>query len=253
MKVREISKDNWCVEVTTEDRRKIACIVQKLKFAPDLPPYGKWKEMSSQEIWEEILVQLCVMGGAKPIERLTANEERYAEFVRKLGIENLLEIAADRKEYISKQLKEYKATRFHNKNAERINSCLENDEIVKDGKIILLEELKNRGIDNEDKIRDILLKKMPFFKIKSVSDLMITIGAARGLIAFDTRIVGLLNKYFGLNRKPNLIQYNERLYKKIEGKLRDVCKELGIELSLLDRILFAEKSAIEYLLETECL
>ena len=222
--------------------------------------------MSSEEIWEEILIQFCVMAGAQPIERLMSNEENYSEFLTKLSIDNLLKLTTDREKYISNKLKEFKATRFYNKNAQRIKNCLENEEIVKDGKVTLLEDLKHSGTLNEDQIREVLLKKMPFFKIKSVSDFMITIGAARGFIAFDTRIVGLLNKYFGLSiwtmksgklesdRIAGKIKSNETLYTKIEEKLRDVCRKLGIELSLLDRVLFqfAGKSAIEYMLETEC-
>ncbi|MBE0513025.1 hypothetical protein IBX38_08240 [Candidatus Bathyarchaeota archaeon] len=57
MKVEKISKGNWSIEVTYEDKRKIGCIVQKLKSFTDLPPYGEWKDMSSEEIWEEILGQ----------------------------------------------------------------------------------------------------------------------------------------------------------------------------------------------------
>lgn len=266
MEVREISKNEWSVKVTDEDKKKIACIVQKLKSVTDYPPYGKWKNMSSEEIWEEILIQFCVMAGAQPIERLMANEEKYNEFLTKLSIDNLLKLTTDRAKYISNKLKEFKATRFYNKRAKKIKNCLENEEIVRDGKVTLLEDLRHSGTLNEDQIRDVLLKKMPFFKVKSISDFMITIGATKGFIAFDTRIIGLLNKYFGLNiwtlksgklesdRIADKIQSNGTLYKKIEQKLRDVCRELGIELSLLDRVLFqcARKSAIEYILETEC-
>jgi thermostable 8-oxoguanine DNA glycosylase len=92
------------------------------------------------------------------------------------------------------------------------------------------------------------------FKMKSISDFMIEIGMAQSLIAFDTRIVGLLRKHFGLNVKLDKIQSNDILYKEIEGKLRDVCRELGIKLSLLDRMLFKfnSVSTIEYILEVEC-
>ena len=134
MKVKEVSKNKWSVKVTDEDKRKIACIVQKLKSVTDYPPYGKWKNMSSEEFWEEILIQFCVMAGAQPIERLMSNEDKYNEFLTKLSIDNLLKLTTDREKYISNKLKEFKATRFYNKNAQRIKNCLENEEIVKDGK-----------------------------------------------------------------------------------------------------------------------
>lgn len=111
------------------------------------------------------------------------------------------------------------------------------------------------NLNDENAIRDELLERTKgFFKMKSISDLMIEIGLARNFIALDTRIVGLFNKYFKLNAKVDKIQSNERLYRTIEEKLQSVCKEIGIELSLLDRMLFrfANKSAIEYILEFEC-
>ena len=242
------------MEVTEEDKKKIGCIVSKLKSKTTLPTYGQWRDESSGDIWEELLGQFCVIGSARLIERLQANSVRYNELLEKLGIENLLKITVNRKEYIAKQLAEHKATRFHNKNAERINDCLENREIVKDGKIVFLDDLKKQEMLDEDQMRDILLKKLPFFKMKSVSDFMINIGAAKGFMAFDTRVVGLLKEHFGLNVDLDDIQYDETLYKAIEQKLRDVCQELGVELSLLDRILFcfSEKSVLEYVLEGEC-
>lgn len=77
-------------------------------------------------------------------------------------------------------------------------------------------------------MRDVLLKRLPFFKMKSISDFMITIGASRSFIAFDIRVVGLLNKHFGLNIKLEKIQSDKTLYKKLEEKLREICSELGI-------------------------
>jgi thermostable 8-oxoguanine DNA glycosylase len=252
MQVKQISKGNWFVEITDEDKKKIKCVATKLKPKTEPPPYGKWKDMGPEDVWEEMLIQFCVMGSARPIEKLLASKERYNEFLEKLSVEALSKIPFGRKEYIAKQLKEHKATRFYNKRAERIEDCLENKAIVKDGKVVFLDDLKEQEMLDEDQMRDVLLKRLPFFKMKSISDFMITIGASRDFIAFDTRVVGLFNKYFGLNIKLEKIQSDEVLYKKLEGKLREVCREIGIELSLLDRMLFRFNSAIENVLETGC-
>jgi len=42
-------------------------------------------------------------------------------------------------------------------------------------------------------------------------------------------------------------------YKALENKLKELCGELGIELSLLDRILFGFKSEIDAMLEKKIL
>lgn len=134
MEVRQSSRDNWLIDVTDKDKKKFACIINKLKSKTELPPYGKWKSMESEDIWKEILIQFCVMGSARPIEKLQVDAKRYDEFLKKLSLETLSKMKSNRKEYIANQLREYKATRFHNKNAERINKCLENEEIIREGK-----------------------------------------------------------------------------------------------------------------------
>jgi len=136
---------------------------------------------------------------------------------------------------------------------DRIERFLNNENAVKEGKLILFDGLDN--VNNEDEIRDILLKRCSgSFRIKSISDFMIGIGMAKSLIAFDTRIVGILEKHFELKVKSGKIQSNESLYKTLERKLREVCKEIEIELSLLDRMLFKSSkiSVIEYILKPEC-
>jgi len=255
MLVRRISKENWLVEVGDEDKKKISCLVNKLKSKIELPNFGEWRSASSEDIWEELLGQFCVIGSARFIEKLQADKVRYDEFLEKMSIEKLSGITSNRTQYIARTLKEYRVTRFHNKNAKRINSCLKNERIVKDGKIVFLDDIKTRKNLDEDQMREILLERLPFFKMKSISDFMITIGAAKDFIAFDTRVVGLLNEHLGLGVELDEIQYDEYLYKAIERKLKDVCSELGIELRLLDRMLFrfSEKSAIEYILENECI
>ena len=54
MEVRQISNDNWLVEVTDENKKRFACIINKLKSKTELPSYGKWKNMKSEDISQEI-------------------------------------------------------------------------------------------------------------------------------------------------------------------------------------------------------
>ena len=248
MRINKISKGNWSVEITDEDKKKISCIISKLKKTRELPPFGSWKKMSSEGIWEEILSQFCVMGSARPLEKLVEDKTRYSEFINRVKLKKLFELHANRKDYIAKQLRDFKATRFYNKAAERINDFLETENVVKGNKLVLFKNLEDFS---EDKMREILLERQSSFKMKSISDLMIELGASRTFIAFDTRIVGILRKHFGLNIKVDRIQSNENLYKLLEKKLRDICKELNVDLSLLDRILFSNISSIDYILEYE--
>jgi len=254
MQIIRISRNDWKVKITEDDKDKIKFIARELKdVVDDLKPYEYWKSMKSEKIWEHIIIQFCVMGSALRIEKLKKDKENYQDFLRKLSIKNLIMQSTSRTQYISDQLKKYKATRFTDKTAERIVKCLKNQGIVKNGKVVLLEDLKSSTEISEDQIRATLLERCRFFQMKSVSDFMISIGAAKNFIALDTRIIGLFKKHFHLNGdvKPTSIQSNRSLYKAIEKELVDICADIGINLSTLDRILFKSSgiSAIDYVME----
>ncbi len=244
MRVRQVSKENWNLETTDEDRKILRYITDMWKEKTPPPSYGKWIDMNSEDIWKELVIQFCVFGGAKPIENLSKNIESKYEFFEKLSLDLLSNTTSRRQESIASHLKDFKATRFYNKAAKHINDCVENVNVVRDGKVVLLDDIKD-GTLTEDDIRDILLERLSHFKMKSVSDFMITIGAARNLIAFDTRVVGLLNMQLGLNVCLDRIRSSKKLYKALENGLKELCRELSIELSHLDRLLFQHSSEIE--------
>ena len=248
MRIRQRSKDIWYLEVPMKDREQFQYIVEKFRQKTPRPPYGKWRRMTSEKLWENLVIQFCVFGGARPIANLIKDTERYNEFVEEISLDRLTgaqSARGRRQDFIASHLKAFKATRFHNRAARRINNCVENQNIVKDGKVTLLDNL-NDDI-TEEEMRNVLLERIPYFKMKSVSDFMIEIGAAKNLMAFDTRVVGLLNMQFGLNVCIYDIQSNMDLYKTLEKELRKVCENLGIELSYLDRILFQHSDEIEEL------
>lgn len=63
MQVREISRGNWSVEITNEDKRKIECLVKKLRCAVCVTTYGEWRNMSEEELWEKTIEQFCDRSG----------------------------------------------------------------------------------------------------------------------------------------------------------------------------------------------
>ena len=50
-------------------------------------------------------------------------------------------------------------------------------------------------------IREALLANCPIFKLKSASDFMISSGLCYDVVALDTRVVGVLQRYFGFNHE----------------------------------------------------
>lgn len=266
MEVREDSKNIWSIEITDEDKRKIKCIVQQLKpLTKPLREYGKWKEMSAEQLWEKIIEQFCVIQGIGQWNQLKRRKKDYKEFMEKMRLANLTN-KENRVEYLRQLFLEYRPHRWTKKMPTIIDRFLSNEKTVKKGDLVIFDALKNK--DDENDMRDILVKNCYGFGMKSISDLMIEIGMTRNLIAFDTRIVGLLTEFFGLSiwtlksgklesdkRIIGKIGDNKALYEAMEEKLREVCREIedDLSLSLLDRVFFnATKSVIEYILEIEC-
>lgn len=100
-------------------------------------------------------------------------------------------------------------------------------------------------------IRGALLQSCPIFKLKSASDFMISTGLSHDVIALDTRVVGVLRRYFGFNHEASTVQGRPSLYFSVEQALRETCQEAGRTLALLDRILFRYRgvSTLEFVIE----
>jgi len=265
MQIVRISRNDWKVKITEDDKDKIRFIARELKDVIDendgLKPFGYWKSMKSEEIWQHIIIQFCVMRGTNAWDKLKEKKVEYREFLEKMKLENLVN-KENRIGFLRETFRKYKPTILvkkpeketspHPDIPDRIEQFLNNKNAVKEGKLILFDGLDS--LTNENEIRDILLRRCgSSFKMKSISDFMISIGAAKNFIALDTRIIGLFKKYFHLNGDVNLtsIQSNKSLYKAIEKELMEICANIGINLSTLDRILFrsSEISAIDYLME----
>ncbi len=74
---------------------------------------------------------------------------------------------------------------------------LNNPNVVKNGRIVLL-----NGLSHENDyayIRNELIKRTRYFKLKSASDFMISVGLSHDVIALDTRVIKILRDHFNLN------------------------------------------------------
>jgi hypothetical protein len=149
MEVKRISKDNWLVELTNEDKKKLACIVDKLGSKVELLPlYGKWKNMRSEETWEEILGEFCVMRGTGAWDKLRAKKVEYRDFLEEMKLENLF-TKTNRMSFLRDTFRKYKPTILvkkpekesspHPDIPDRIEKFLNNKNAVKEGKLIFLD------------------------------------------------------------------------------------------------------------------
>ena len=237
--------------LSEEDIDKLEKIKKYLVGKVKLPKLGSYLSLNDKELWIKIVVQFCVMGGTRMIGNLEKDKIRYAEFKKKIDLNNLkLIVEGDRLNYIDNILKDFKATRFHYQQAKKIDNILKNPKVVNKGHILLLDGLSHAHPDFM-KVRAELMERNPYFKLKSASDFMIDVGLSHNVIALDTRIVGILKDYFGLNLDVNRVQGNKTIYESIERAIRNACEKLGISLAHLDRMLFrfSGKDTIAFILE----
>jgi len=206
-------------------------------FGPlvDLPAIGKFKAMKPNDVWLQLVSQVCVIGSAKLMERINADTMLKDSFEKAISLSSV-QNQKNKKGYIGSILKKHSATRFHNEGARKLYDIFKTSTVFSNGKLKLFEGVTSNKICND--IRDILIDRCPIFRLKSVSDFMISVGISHDVIALDTRVVGVFKKYLNYNLSPGRVQSNRSIYFSVENALRDFCTSHNFSLALLDRVLF---------------
>lgn len=239
-------------EITTsssnEDLIKFEKIVNQLESKVKLVKKDNFRKLDNNQLWETIVCQICVMGSSRNWEKLKKSD-KYKEFAEKIKLTTIAK--QNDKNYLQGIFKEYKPTRFPKKSAEKLNKILDNKGIVNNFKVVILDGLDSSMDYNE--IRNSLMERNPFFKMKSASDFMIELGLSDDVIAIDTRIIGILRKHFSYNLDLGKVQSNKQIYLSLEETLRSMCKKMKIQLGLLDRMLYkyANMDVISFLLTAQ--
>jgi len=198
-------------------------------------PVGQYRKMTPEDLWLQLVGQVCVMGSARHWERLHSDPAIIARFKSAISL-SLLYHKRNLVSYLAGILNSFSATRFPNIGAKRLVSVLHSGSIFQHGNLILFEGLSHKM--DAVQTRDKLISRCPIFRLKSASDFMITVGLSHDVIALDTRVVGVFQKWFGYNLSPAHIQSHRGLYLSLESVLRVFCQQQNISLALLDRLLF---------------
>ncbi|MCF8335601.1 MAG: hypothetical protein K9H65_03265 [Bacteroidales bacterium] len=245
-----ISTANNKTYLSEGDIRKITKIAKHLIDRIPFPQLGLYKELSEEALWFNLVLKICAFGGADMLHELRKDEVRFREFGKMLSLSVLLRKKDLRQEYIARILKEYKATRFYNKQAEKIEALLHNPEVISDGYFVLLRNIDHNTLSYQE-IRNLLVSRNSYFKLKSASEYMIEVGLSIDVIGLNTRIADILGYHFGLRVSRSKLQNTRYIYESVEGGLRQGCEQIGIPLAYLDRMLFhfSEKDTISFILE----
>jgi thermostable 8-oxoguanine DNA glycosylase len=245
-----ISSVNHKTYLSREDIQKITELAKYLIDRITPPQLGLYKEMSEEELWFNLILKICTVGGADMLYELEKDEIRLQEFRERLSLSVLLTKKELRREYIAGILKEYKATRFYNKQAEKIHALLSHPSVIYNGHFVLLDDIDHNKLGYKE-IRNLLIKRNSYFKLKSASEYMIEVGMSIDVIGLNTGITDVLRENFGLEVDRHKLQDTKYMYESVEDGLRRGCEQIGIPLAYLDRMIYhySQKDAISFILE----
>jgi thermostable 8-oxoguanine DNA glycosylase len=236
--------------LSANDIEKLKKIAKYLINRITPPQWGLYAEMSENDLFINLILQYCKVGGADMLESLKAETEKFNAFKDQLDLKRLASMKKDARPFVAMVLKEFKATKFYNKQAERIVSLLMNSWVVDRNHLILLNDIDPDTMGSQD-IRNKLIALKTHLTMKSASEYMIETGLSIDVIALSTQTAKILNGHFGLHVDPYKLQENRYIYESVEDGLRQGCNQIGIPLAYLDRMLFyfSEKDAISFILE----
>lgn len=252
------------VELEEGDLPRFRLIVERFGRPEPWPP-GRWRALDPATLWLELVAQLLVVGGRRPVERMRASGA-----FRALALDALLPRALSDPDAASREVHAVLArhgVRYASPEATEpsqkarwIVAAALSPALVRDGGFALPTLLAERlpeapawGEANRERergARRLLVRLVPGFGPKSASDFLNHVGAALNLLAFDSRIQGLLRDGFGLTAGElrRLVGTLER-YEALERPfVEEACPALGIPPAVLDELLFGNAAAAERLL-----
>jgi hypothetical protein len=91
------------------DRRILSEVVRLCKNRIKLRELGWYRTIDAEQLWQNLVGQVCVMGSARPLEKLHQDRERRAEFENAISLERL-QHQNDKEEYLARTLQAFKCT-----------------------------------------------------------------------------------------------------------------------------------------------
>ena len=242
------------VDLDPGDQACFALIAATFPRPEPVPP-GRWLHESPDRLWLELVTQLCVIGGRRPLDAMWQSGE-----ITLLALDRLLTIerrGRDTAYWYAHELLARNGVRYVSAaastpavKARQIVDAAVSPELVRDGTFLLHEILaphlsqppdwSDASRQRERVARLTLVRVVAGFGMKSASDFLKHLGAAQNLIAFDSRIQSVLRDLFGLSEadQRRLVGHTAR-YETLERPfVEEVCPHLDLSPALLDALLF---------------
>jgi len=235
------------ISLEQKDLHLLGRIIRKFENETGFPEEGYFKKCSDEEIWQKIVGQIAVIGKAKGVKI-----EKKKVSLRALDLlkNDRMKLLSHVNKVLAKGGVRYVSKRKISKKAQWIVDNFLNSEIVREGKVVLLERMsaflsKRRFKSNREReltARRFIVDNVNGFGLKSASDFLITLGYAITLVPFDVRELEFINKVL----KPNISisKLSPEIYWLLEESFQVVQEEIGFSPSRLDRIVFQHKDEI---------
>lgn len=207
----------------------------------ELPPDGRWSDMTDCQIWLAFVVQVSVVGSAASGDRVAQGMAPHEAWYESLVAMN----PEQRRASIHEVLRTH-GVRYAMEDA---RACRKTGALVKNlatliqhgGPRAYIERLA-RWPDERARV-SVLIREMAFIKNKGARDLLIGLGLLKDALAFDTRVLKVLATLGA--QLPDDVASNSESYGHLEAEIIErVCRPAGITGAMLDRIMFQRYAEI---------
>ena len=227
--------------ITTSSAKKLNSLVHRYKSQVPAPVEGNWQLRSDGELWASVLVQIAVVGSAasgQALKEVLSGKQAWYEHLlimatkaRSKAIHKAFREAGVR--FASSTLDECRKTAAATYNFEVLNSYGGPKSYFS----------KVAAVPDEHWRIAVVGDELSYVKNKGARDLLIGLGLVHRAIAFDSRLMKVL-EHVGVHIPADLAA-NKPKYKALERELLEkVCKASAITGGHLDRILFAKYAEI---------
>lgn len=80
------NKEDIQTYISDNDRKTLSQIIELLRPLVKVEPIGDYAFMNAEKVWLTLIVQVCVMGSARLIERLIKDPIRYENFQKEISL-----------------------------------------------------------------------------------------------------------------------------------------------------------------------
>lgn len=216
-------------------------LIGRYADAIDLPPAGRWSGMSDSQIWLSFVVQVSVVGSAASGDRVARGMAAHENWY-----ESLVAMGPDqRRASIHDALRSH-GVRYAMEDA---HACKKTAALVRNLATLIYHGGPRAYVErlarwpNERSRVDVLIREMAFIKNKGARDLLIGLGLLKDALAFDTRVLKVLESVGA--RLPKGVASDPDAYARLESEIIErVCRPAGVSGAVLDRVMFQKYAEI---------